>query len=98
MNRPNTDMEVVAADRNAAARRAAFWLSLAAAPTFAVMALLTSARGEGGADMLCMAAQHSSPLNGMVAMYLLMTVFHLAPWLKLVSGRRDGLFRPEIAP
>jgi hypothetical protein len=26
----------------------------------------------------------------MVPMYLLMSVFHLAPWLKLVSSRRNG--------
>jgi hypothetical protein len=27
-----------------------------------------------------------SPLAGMVPMYLLMSAFHLAPWLRLVSG------------
>src|SRR3954451_5912820 len=43
-------------------------LSLAAAPTFAVMALLTVA-GGGAPDALCSAA-HASPLSGMVAMYL----------------------------
>ena len=66
---------------------AADWLSLAAAPTFALMALLTGVLGGGPLDALCAAA---SPLGGMVPMYLLMSAFHLAPWLKLVSGRRSG--------
>jgi hypothetical protein len=62
------------------------WLALAAAPTFALMALLTAVSGSGAMmDTLCSAA-HASPLSGMVPMYLLMSAFHLAPWLKLVSG------------
>jgi hypothetical protein len=68
---------------NATARGAAQWLCLAAAPTFALMALLTSVLG-GGPQMLCAAAQGSSPLSGMVVMYLLMSAFHLAPWLTLI--------------
>jgi hypothetical protein len=66
---------------------AADWLSLAAAPTFAVMALLTSVPGGGMPDILCAAARDASPLSGMALMYLLMSAFHLAPWLRLVSGR-----------
>ncbi len=65
-------------------------LCLAAAPTFAIMALLTSVFGGGPADMLCSAAPDASPLSGMVPMYLLMTVFHSAPWLKLILGRRKA--------
>ena len=75
---------------NAAALGAADWLCLAAAPTFAIMALLTGVLGGGAADMLCSAAQDASPPGGMVPMYLLMSVFHSAPWLKLVSGRRSA--------
>jgi hypothetical protein len=30
----------------------------------------------------------------MVPMYLLMTAFHSAPWLKLISGRRSGARAP----
>lgn len=70
------------------------WLCLAAAPTFAVMALLSCLQG-GDAAMLCMG---SSPitgpsltgpsLTGMPAMYLLMSAFHLAPWLRVISGRQ----------
>jgi hypothetical protein len=39
-----------------AALDAAGWLLLAAAPTFAIMALLTGVLGSGRADMLCSAA------------------------------------------
>src|SRR5260370_37558640 len=78
---------------NAAALGAAGWLSLAAAPTFAIMALLTGVVAGGPTDMLCSAAQDASPLSGMVPMYLLMSVFHSAPWLKLVSSRRGGVRR-----
>jgi hypothetical protein len=67
-----------------AARRAADWLALAAAPTFAIMALLTGALD--GED-ICSAAQGAWLLSGMVPMYLLMSAFHSAPWLKLVSSR-----------
>jgi len=70
----------------AAALGAAGWLGLAAAPTFAIMALLTYVSGEG-ADMMASAAQAVSPLSGMVPMYLLMSAFHSAPWLKLIGGR-----------
>jgi hypothetical protein len=64
------------------------WLSLAAAPTFALMALLTAASG----DMICAAGQ-GSPLSGMVPMYLLMSAFHLAPWLKLAAQRQGSVRR-----
>ena len=75
------------ADRRPA-HGAANWLSLAAAPTFAFMALLTAVPGAASPDMLCSTAAGGSPVNGMVVMYLLMSAFHLAPWLRLVSGRR----------
>ena len=71
---------------NAASIGAADWLHLAAAPTFAVMALLTAVLGGGSVDALCSSAS-ASPLSGMVPMYLLMSAFHAAPWLKLIVGR-----------
>jgi hypothetical protein len=74
---------------NAALHGAADWLCLAAAPSFAIMALLTGGLGGGMPDMLCSAAHGASPLSGMVPMYLLMSAFHAAPWLKLVSRRRS---------
>jgi len=70
-----------------AALGAADWLTFAAAPTFAMMALLTYVLGDGAPDLLCTAG-HTSPLGGMMPMYLLMSAFHSAPWLKLFSGQR----------
>ena len=74
--------------RAAAGRGVADWLGLAAAPTFAIMALLTATGGQP--QLLCSAAHLGSPLGGMVPMYLLMSAFHSGPWLKLISGRRSG--------
>ena len=62
-------------------------IGLAATPVFALMALLTGVQGGAGPQLLCSAAQHASPLSGMVPMYLLMSAFHSAPWLKLIGGR-----------
>ena len=45
------------------------------------MALVTAV---GGSDMLCAA----SPIGGMVPMYLLMSVFHVGPWLRLLATTR----------
>lgn len=81
---------------NAVALGAAGWLSLAAAPTFAIMALLTAVLDSRAPDMLCSAMQ-GSPLSGMVPMYLLMSAFHAAPWLKLISSRRSGAGRSDGA-
>jgi hypothetical protein len=74
---------------DAAALGAAGWLGLAAAPTFAVMALLTCVPGAD-ADMMCSAAHGAQPLSGMAPMYVLMSAFHSAPWLKLISRRRSA--------
>ena len=60
-----------------AGKRAAEGLCLLAAPVFAVMALLTA--GDG--DMVC-SMPGMSALGGMSVMYLLMSLFHVAPWLK----------------
>jgi hypothetical protein len=66
---------------------AAGWLSLAAAPVFAILALWTALSGTRP-DMLCSGLRDGSPLNGMVLMYALMSIFHAAPWLKLISSPR----------
>lgn len=81
--------------RSNAAPGAAGWLGLAAAPTFAIMALLSGIHGRNMPDMLCSATQGASPLTGMVPMYLLMSAFHSASWLKLISRRssRKALYR-----
>jgi hypothetical protein len=70
------------------------WLSLAAAPTFATMALLSAVPGDGAIDAFC-SGTGASWLGGMIPMYLLMSAFHFAPWLKLIAkawryGRRAG--------
>jgi hypothetical protein len=72
-------------------KASADWLlSLAAAPTFAIMALLTGIQDGGVPDVLCSAAHDASPLTGMVPMYLLMSAFHSAPWRRLISNWRRG--------
>ena len=64
------------------------WLSLAASPTFAVMALLTAVYDGGAMASLCGPAPGASALTGMLPMYLLMSVFHAPPWLTLIAARR----------
>ena len=73
---------------------AASLLSLAATPTFAVMALLTALDAGSMPAVLCSAVRDGSPLTGMVPMYLLMSAFHLAPWLRVFSSVRRGARRP----
>ena len=82
-----TDLAGASGDRSEAATHLARWLGLAATPTFAIMAALTAVLGGGPADMLC-SAGHGLSLGGMVPMYLLMSAFHSAAWLRLLSGRR----------
>jgi hypothetical protein len=62
---------------NAVALGAADWVALAAAPTFAIMALLVGISSE------------ASPLSGMVVMYVLMAAFETVAWLRLISRRRS---------
>ena len=91
-------MTIRHAGRSATAFAAADWLCLAAAPTFALMALLTGVFGGGTPDLLCSAAEGASPLGGMVPMYVLMSAVHSAPWLKLISSRRNRARRETGAP
>jgi hypothetical protein len=84
--------------RRLVAFRVADWLSLAAAPTFALMAVVTGILDSGAHQMWCSAAMHMSPLTGMLPMYGLMSAFHFMPWLRLISRwakRRRG--RPHPA-
>lgn len=73
---------------------AAECLHLMAAPAFAIMALVTGMSGDGAMATLC--GQETSPLGGMAAMYAMMSAFHSAPWLKLISvrHRRTQLTNP----
>jgi hypothetical protein len=70
------------------ARVAADWLGLAAAPAFAMMALMTVCLG-GGMEPLCSATPVGSLMNGMTPMYLLMCAVHVGPWLRLITRRKD---------
>ena len=58
-----------------------YWLALLASPTFAAMAGL--AANENSPLMVCGSNPSLAPLHGMAAMYVLMSLFHLSPWLKL---------------
>jgi hypothetical protein len=49
------------------------------------MALLTGIHRGSMPDMLCSATHDLTPLTGMVPMYVLMSIFHSPPWLKLIS-------------
>ena len=69
-------------ERGQIASRIADGLCLLAAPAFALMALATA----GGGEMLCTMSGLSA-LSGMSAMYLMMSLFHLAPWLKRMARR-----------
>lgn len=75
---------------DAAFLRAAGWLGFAAMPTFALMALLSGVVAGDPMDMLCSAAHGASPLSGMTLMYMLMSAFHSAPWLKWVARRHSN--------
>lgn len=65
--------------RRAVATAGARGLALAAAPTFALMAWIT---GTGGGSAMCSSSGFALPLDSMGAMYLLMSFFHLGPWLR----------------
>jgi len=69
-----------------AAKRAgpARWLAFAASPTFAAMAVVTAV-GTTPAMAFCSGGSGFA-LGGMVPMYLLMILFHAAPWFRLFSG------------
>jgi hypothetical protein len=59
------------------------WLALAASPSFALMGLIAAI--DAPRTALC--ASGVLPVDGMTAMYALMSLFHLPPWLALVRGR-----------
>jgi hypothetical protein len=64
-------------------------LSFAAAPTFAVMALVAAGQDSGVPGLLCAAAHGVSPFAGMGLMYGLMSAFHSPPWLRLIAAWRQ---------
>jgi hypothetical protein len=95
-HRPASTPNIFGGSRGSAILGASNYLRLVAAPTFTVMALLTGVVGSPK-DPLCSVAHDVSPLSGMAAMYLLMSIFHSPPWLKLISGRRKERPRGGVA-
>jgi hypothetical protein len=71
--------------------RAADWLAMAAAPTFAAMAVVTAWAGEGPMAGLC-SAVGGGPIGGMTLMYLLMGVFHAGPWMRVLRPKGWAVF------
>ncbi len=61
------------------------WIGLAATPTFALMAWISA---SGSQDiMMCSGASTFVSVNSMAVMYVLMSLFHLPPWMKLFAAR-----------
>jgi len=52
--------------------------------------VLTGILDDGAHDVMRFPASHGSVLSGMVRMYVLMSAFNFAPWLKLISSRSRG--------
>jgi hypothetical protein len=43
---------------------------------------------------ICTSVPDILPINGMAWMYLLMSLFHMSPWLKLAADRFERLTNP----
>jgi hypothetical protein len=69
------------------------WLGLAASPTFALMAWISASDMQA---MICASGPGILPVGGMTFMYLLMSFFHLSPWLKLASAFSRQLTQPTL--
>ncbi len=60
-------------------------LRLASAPTFGGMAVVSAAQNADPA--ICSAASGEPVLSGMTVMYVMMSLFHLHPWLTVIPTR-----------
>jgi hypothetical protein len=72
-------------------RDSASWLGLAASPTFALMAWVSTYDMQA---VSCSSGPGILPIGGMAFMYLLMSFFHLSPWLRLASGLLRQVTQP----
>jgi hypothetical protein len=68
-------------------------LGLAASPLFALLATVSAVSTSGLS--LCSTTLPLLPISDMALMYLLMSVFHASPWLRLMS-QRSG--QPRLTP
>jgi hypothetical protein len=84
-----------AKERNAGAwqpRDAAGWIGLATAPTFALMAWIAAA--DTSRIAICASTSGMPPIDGMAWMYMLMSFFHMSPWLNIISNTQRQLTQP----
>jgi hypothetical protein len=73
-------------------RDAAGWIGLAASPTFALMAWIAAT--DAPRIAICSSATDMLPIDSMAWMYLLMSLFHVSPWLRLAFDRPRQLTHP----
>lgn len=66
------------------------WVCLGATPIFALMALLTSMGAFETPHVHGSLVHGGSMLGGMAFMYLLMGLFHAAPWLRRLAAWRNA--------
>ncbi|WP_315714280.1 MULTISPECIES: hypothetical protein [unclassified Bradyrhizobium] len=71
-------------------------LRYAAAPTFALMAVLNAMARDGRSDVICSAMPAGAPLGDMTVMYLLMSAFHLVPWLRRMGRGITGARSDDV--
>lgn len=77
----------------AANQRVTGWLAFAASPSFGLMAWIAATHAPP--TMLCSSGPNILPIDGMTTMYLLMSLFHLSPWLRLASSRQQARCQPD---
>lgn len=82
----SSDANRRSSDANFSSRTIRGAIGLAAAPTFAAMALLSGLYQDELAA-ICSGGSGALPLTGMVWMYILMSVFHVGPWLRVLENQ-----------
>jgi hypothetical protein len=74
------------------ARDAAGWIGLAATPAFALMAWIAAT--DAPRIAICASAS-GMPIGGMAWMYLMMSLVHVSPWLRLTRPTPRNCPTPE---